>query len=76
MQGRKLVHLLEDVGLADEPVEQDTAGRHGVLGLGPFLGGIRASFPVFGSPVRRHARSRRQVNTELVAALQVRTSGA
>ena len=46
--GRKLVHLLEDVSLAGEPVEQDTAGGHGVLGLGPFLAGIRAWLPAFG----------------------------
>ena len=38
VQGRKLAHQLEDVSVAGEPVEQDTAGGHGVLGGGPLPG--------------------------------------
>ena len=35
---RKLAHQLEDVSVAGEPVEQDTAGGHGVLGGRPLPG--------------------------------------
>ena len=45
VQERMLVHKLEDVSLAGEPLEQDTAGGHGVLTLGPFLAGLRTLVP-------------------------------
>jgi hypothetical protein len=35
VQRGKLAHQLDDVSVAGEPVEQDTAGGHGVLGGGP-----------------------------------------
>ena len=38
VQGRKLAHLLEDVSVAGEPVEQDPAGGHRVPGNGPLPG--------------------------------------
>ena len=38
VQGRKLAHQLEDVSVAGEPVEQDPADGHGVLGSGPLPG--------------------------------------
>jgi len=38
VQGRKLAHQREDVSVAGEPVEQDPAGGHGVLGSGPLPG--------------------------------------
>ena len=38
VQGRKLAHQLEDASVAGEPVEQDTADGHGVLGGGPVPG--------------------------------------
>jgi len=38
VQRRKLAHQLEDVSFAGEPVEQDTADGHGVLGGGPVPG--------------------------------------
>jgi hypothetical protein len=39
MQGRKFTQQLQDVKVAGEPVEQDTAGGHGVRGDGPLPGG-------------------------------------
>jgi hypothetical protein len=38
VQGRKLAYQLEDVRIAGEPIEQDTAGGRGVLGGGPVPG--------------------------------------
>jgi hypothetical protein len=40
VQRRQLAHQLEDVSVADQPVEQDTAGGDGVLGVGRFLTGM------------------------------------
>ncbi len=40
VQGRKLALQPEDVSVAGQPVEQDTAGSDGVFGLGRFLAGM------------------------------------
>ena len=69
--GRKLAHQPGDVSVAGEPAGQDTAGGHGVLGVGPVPG---RHTPAVGQNHRSPAAYIGCLDPELKGALLIRAA--